>query len=160
MMRRSYTLLYIIALLTGHLLLSACNDGRVYDTYRHVDVEGWERNDTLKFSIGVSQSGLYSLNIGMRTNTSVPFQTLSMVMTRSQKSEPKQHSDTVSCNIVDREGKLLGRNGISSNEVRYHVRDIAMADSDSLFVCISHCMRRESLPGLTEVGLQLVRTNQ
>ena len=35
-----------------------------------------------------------------------------------------------------------------------------MADSDSLFVCISHCMRRESLPGLTEVGLQLVRTNQ
>jgi gliding motility-associated lipoprotein GldH len=108
----------------------------------------------------VSQSGLYSLNIGMRTNTSFPFQTLSMVMTRSQKSEPKQHSDTVSCNIVDREGKLLGRNGISSNEVRYHVRDIAMADSDSLFVCISHCMRRESLPGLTEVGLQLVRTNQ
>ena len=37
-----------LGLLTGivMMILTAC-DGKVYDTYRHTSLEGWERNDTL-----------------------------------------------------------------------------------------------------------------
>ena len=37
-----------IVILTA-MLLTSCNKQKVYDSYQHTPVAGWERNDTLKF---------------------------------------------------------------------------------------------------------------
>ena len=55
-----------LGLLTGivMMILTAC-DGKVYDTYRHTSLEGWERNDTLCYDVAkMAQAGDYLVELG------------------------------------------------------------------------------------------------
>lgn len=157
MKAKSYTLLYIIGSVWTLLLAVSCNDNRVYDHYEHTQLKGWERNDTLTFNIPPVSKGTYQLNIGIRANQDYPFKTISIVMSRKTMPKGIIKNDTIRCKIIEDNGKLAGQNGISSTELRYHVRDLELNQGDSLHITLNHCMRREILPGLSEIGLQLVK---
>ncbi len=61
---------------------------------------------------------------------------------------------------MNKEGSMHGKEGISLNEVRYRLDEIHLNTKDSLVVKIHHCMRRESLPGIANIGIELVRKDK
>ena len=62
--------------------------------------------------------------------------------------------DTVTCELTDDKGKVKG-NGISNYQYVFHVSDRHYHKGDSLHISVRHDMKREILPGITDVGISL-----
>jgi len=139
------------------LSFASCDTGVVYDQYAHTQIEGWEKNDTLVFDVPRMQSsGRYRLEIGMRTNGAFPFTGLSIVVEQTVIPGYKTLTDTLRCRISDEKGNILGQ-GISCFQYNFILSDIDMAKGDSLHVSVRHIMKREILPGVSDVGLKITR---
>ena len=83
-----------LGLLTGivMMILTAC-DGKVYDTYRHTSLEGWERNDTLCYDVTkMAQAGDYLVELGLRTDYDFPFVAITLIV-RPDHSARRHHAE-------------------------------------------------------------------
>lgn len=137
------------------LMLNSCDGGVVYDSYGHVDSDGWDKGDTLFFDVPpVKSSGNYAFSIGLRTNSSFPFMSLSVVVERQINPGNKVYADTLKCRLADEKGHLLGR-GISCYQYDFDIPPVDLRQGDSLRVSVRHIMRRETLPGISDVGLKV-----
>jgi gliding motility-associated lipoprotein GldH len=143
----------LVALLT---MLASCG-GRttVYHHYEHTPVAGWDKNDTLTFTIGpIAESNVFSEEIGLRINGLYPFMSLCLVVDQVRTPGFIIRRDTLSCSLIDQRGNIKGQ-GISRYQYIFHLDDIHLNSNDSLRVSIHHNMKREILPGITDVGVRL-----
>ena len=101
---RKYTLLYIIAALTVVTHLCGCDNRRVYSHYEHLDLNGWERNDTAFFGFRCHESGTYSLDMGFRTNHEFPYKSLSMVVEHIIFPSHSTGHSTIRCSFYEISG--------------------------------------------------------
>lgn len=139
------------------LLFSSCDNGVVYDTYNHTQIEGWEKNDTLVFDVPrLVSSGRYRMEVGLRTNGTFPFTGLSVVVEQTVIPGYKTFTDTLRCRLTDEKGNVLGR-GVSCFQYNFILSDVDLAKGDSLHVRVRHIMKREILPGISDVGLKVTR---
>lgn len=157
--------LFFIAVLS---LLASCTGRKVYDHYEHTPLSGWDSVDDLTYDIpALTDSGRYVTTVGLRINTTYPFQALTLVVEqkvihKGLPTDKKKHyksqtfSDTINCNLFDENGKIKG-NGISYYQFRYRVSEMDLQQGDSLHVTIRHDMRREIMPGISDVGVSLTR---
>lgn len=136
-------------------LTTSCNTRRVYDRYANTPVAGWEKNDTLAFDIPpVKEAGPYTARLGLRTSESYPFTSLTLIVEQHIYPSGTVKADTVRCQITDRRGNASG-NGISFYQYRFDVGETMLQEGDSLHVTIRHDMKREILPGISDVGISL-----
>ena len=156
-MRKSkYTLLYYIGL-CGLLLCMACKSKTIYSHYEHVPISGWEKNDTLSFAIDpIKQDGYYQQTIGIRTNGSYPFMGLTLIIDQTIHPSMEFHSDTLNFELVDEDGNIKGR-GISHYQYIFPLKTLSLQESDSLSINIRHDMKREILPGISDIGITLTK---
>lgn len=148
------TFSYIVLLVTG-LLAASCTGNKVYDKYNHTPVAGWEKNDTLSFDIPrVKTGGLYNAELGLRINNSYPFMGLTLIVTRTIYPKMVVHTDTLNCHLIDKNGNTNGQ-GISYYQYDFPVGYLQLQKGDSLHVTVRHDMKREILPGISDIGLQL-----
>jgi len=137
------------------IIATSCEINTVYDRYEHTPTAGWERNDTLTFYIPpVKREGQYREEIGLRTNGQYPFQSLCLVVEQSVMPRQQPIVDTLFCTLIDRKGNVKGR-GVSVYQYRFHLNTISMNEGDSIRVKIRHNMKREILPGISDVGIRL-----
>ena len=142
-------------LLAMLMAVTACSDGVVYSNYEHTALAGWERNDTLPFSIRpLKESGTYALDLGLRTSAGYPFRRVTMIVEQKVMPSNVTRCDTVTCELTDDKGKVKG-NGISNYQYVFHVSDRHYHKGDSLHISVRHDMKREILPGITDVGISL-----
>lgn len=151
------TLYILFTTVTILAVLSSCDNKVVYDTYNHTPIEGWEKNDTLFFDVPcMRSSGRYRLEVGMRTNGSFPFTGLSIVVEQTVIPGYKTFTDTLKCRLSDDKGNFLGQ-GISCFQYNFILSDINLHEGDSLHVRVRHIMKREILPGISDIGLKVIR---
>lgn len=154
-------LLAYMAAMTAVVVMAACNGGMVYDRYTNTPVSGWEKNDTLYYCVpAVKSGGTYAANLGLRTTDSYPFTSLTLIVEQRKVAADKAVTvvtDTVACQLTDRKGNAAGK-GISYHQYQFPVTKLTLQDGDSLFVSIRHDMKREILPGISDVGFSLTRT--
>ena len=154
-------LLAYMAAMTAVVVMAACNGGMVYDRYTNTPVSGWEKNDTLYYCVpAVKSGGTYAANLGLRTTDSYPFTSLTLIVEQRKVAADKAVTvvtDTVACQLTDRKGNAAGK-GISYHQYQFPVTKLTLKDGDSLFVSIRHDMKREILPGISDVGFSLTRT--
>lgn len=137
--------------------LCACNEGKVYDHYEHTSLNGWEKVDTLKYNVPhLEESGKYSIDIGLRATKGYPYQSITLIMERTVFPSKEVHADTVNCKIVSPKGKVLGR-GVTLNQYHLHIDETYLQKGDSLHINITHNMKREILPGISDVGIEVTR---
>jgi gliding motility-associated lipoprotein GldH len=135
------------------LLLTACMRGVVYDHYEHTVVSGWEKIDTLSYSVPrLAEGGLYDVTLGLRVNSKYPFQSLTLIVEQQAFPSKKTHIDTLNCVLTDKKGKVKG-NGISHFQYNFRVSELHMEANDSLQITVRHDMKREILPGISDVGI-------
>ena len=157
------TLLYIIALMVITMGAASCSDPRTYDRYESVSLQGWSRKDTLTFDIPRQWEGNYQLDLCLRAAQTYPYRNISMIIERKviyyrqRKKREKTYNDTINCEIVNDKGILAGQKGITSTEIRQAITSFRLNRNDSMHVTIHHIMNHESLPGISDVGIRLLK---
>lgn len=156
MQKRVYTLLYnIVSVVMTAAVAVSCATDTVYYSYAHTPVAGWEKNDTLTFNIsGMAAPGTYSQQVGLRMTSTFPFTSISLIVEQRIMPRDKVLTDTIKCPITDIRGNFLG-DGISSFQYMFPLREVTLNKKDSIHVSIRHNMKREILPGVSDIGLKM-----
>ena len=158
MANSKHTLLYIAALALFCALLTACDQKAVYYHYEQTPLTGWDKNDTLSFVIGpLSVSGRYMEEVGLRISGEYPFTGLNLIVEQRNKSKQLLRVDTLVCNLINEQGNAKGR-GVSQFQYLFPLFTMDLQEGDELFVTVRHDMKRDILPGISDVGLRLVRS--
>lgn len=153
-MRRNI-LLFFIALLS--FVFIACETSTVYYHFESTPISGWERNDTLKFSVpALKVAGGYHEDISLRLNSDYPFMGLTLIVDQTVFPGRRHVSDTVNCRVVDQDGNVKGR-GIGFYEYDYPLTHLKLNAGDSLQINVRHNMKREILPGVADIGIKVTR---
>lgn len=149
--------IYIIWCVCVVMGFISCDTHTPYFHYNHTPIDGWEKNDTLTYDISpLTIGGEYYTSIGLRVNGAFPFTKLYLVMEQDIIPSMRHKVDTVCFQITNSEGRYNG-DGISHYQYTMPVdRDFLQAN-DSLHITIRHCMKRDILPGISDVGVRLDR---
>lgn len=142
-------------MLLASCVISSCNGRKVYDKYVHTPIAGWEKNDMLTFDIPrVKTKGTYSTDIGLRIFNSYPFTGVTLVIERRVFPSAISRKDTLRCTLTDNAGQRIG-NGVNYYQYAFGLPDIKLKEGDSLHITVRHDMKREILPGISDVGISL-----
>ena len=153
-MRNNILLVMMIA-----LGMASCDRQTVYHHFEHVPDNEWEKIDTLKFEIGpVIETGTYHEAVELRINEQFPF--LGMNITVEQTIKPRgiilsQHKD---CELINTDGSHKG-SGISFFQSQFPLDDIDLQQGDTLCISVFHSMKRDIMPGISDIGIRLSRAH-
>ena len=148
--------LKFLLLATG-LMLCACGRQKIYSHFEHVSDTGWEKVDTIVFNIPpVAESGIYQEALEIRIDNTYPFQSLTMEVTQTIFPENKVETHNKVCQLIDQNGNMKGA-GVSLFAYTFPFNDIQLNRGDSLYITIVHCMKREIMPGVVDVGVTLTK---
>ena len=137
--------------------LVACNNNKVYDRYEHTSTAGWERNDTLQYSVpSIKTEGIYKSSVGLRLTDDYPFTAVTLIVDRHIVGRGILVSDTINCQLTDSHGNAASK-GISYHQYKFDIRPIKLQSGDSLQIGIRHYMKCEILPGISDVGITMSR---
>ncbi|MBQ9671765.1 MAG: gliding motility lipoprotein GldH [Prevotella sp.] len=151
--RTALSILWITVALT----MVGCNRKTIYSRYQPTPLEGWEPNDRLTFSIEpMKTAGCYEEIVGLRTTSDYPFMRLTLIVEQELFPTHQLMVDTIDVPIVDEDGAILG-NGVSTFQYTFPLRRLDLNQGDSLQVSIHHFMKRELLPGISDVGFAVAR---
>lgn len=145
-------LLLAAVLLAG---TASCDVRPVRYAYRPTPVSGWEPKDTLSFPIDtIAHAGRYVLSVGVRTTARFPFQSLWLVVKQQWRRPARERLDTVVCRFTNAAGDPVSR-GLSLNQYEFTVDTVSLGPGSCGHVSVRHIMRREILPGVSDVGVIL-----
>jgi gliding motility-associated lipoprotein GldH len=135
--------------------LTSCDRLPIYSHYEPTPITGWEKNDTICFGIPpVKEAGYYKEELGLRINEDYPFLGLCLIVQQTVLPSGYCHYDTLNCHLIDKKGTIRGT-GINHYQYTFHVNTIRLAEGDSLHILVKHNMKREIMPGITDVGMQI-----
>lgn len=153
-MRKQLVFVFMAAML---IMLAACNRRLVYDKYVSTPVAGWEKNDTLSFEISpVDSAASYQSYLGLRITDAYPFTALTLIVEQHVYPRDEIKIDTVHCQITDDRGNATG-NGLSYHQYKFPITLMQLQHGDSIHVRVRHDMKREILPGVSDIGMSLRR---
>lgn len=145
--------------LTQIATLQSCETDVIYDRYEHIETECWDRSDTLFYNIPpVKKTGSYAFTVGLRTDSDFPFIGLGMVVERVVKPGNIVVKDTLKCIVADNKGNITGR-GTGCYQYDYGIPPVSLHRGDSLHIIVRHIMRRETLPGVKDIGIKMTTTD-
>lgn len=145
----------MIVLLSLMLMVTACNDDRVYSQFVHTGVEGWDKHEPITFGIDtVQQTGLYALSLGMRASREYPFKNLQVALEYTVFPRQQKQQEVINITVSDNDGNMLGH-GISLYEYDLPIQKFNLNKGDSIAVTVRHNMKRETLPGIVDIGMTL-----
>ena len=147
----------ITLVLAVGLLFCGCTRQKIYSRFQHVSETGWEKVDTIAFDVPpVTESGTYREDLELRIDTTFPFQSLTLKVNQTIFPEGRHESYTKNCPLIDKNGNIKGA-GVSLFLYTYPFNDIQLNRGDSLHITVIHCMKREIMPGVTDIGISLTR---
>ena len=146
------------------LLLAAfasCTESTAFKDYRDLPSEGWQAKDTLTFQVDtIRRAAPYEVILGIRTSSAhaYPFQQLTLVAEQEWKVADKDsvysQKDTLDITLTNELGEAQG-NGISNYEYVLPLPQLHLQPGDQGRIRIYHLMRRPTLSGITNVGLEI-----
>ena len=141
------------------LMLWGCRQQVAYHQFRHIYEPGWDKTDTLYFDISPLSDGSYRLDAELRSDKDYPFQKLMMEVEQTVYPSMRRYHDVIGCELISETGLIKG-DGISYFQYQFLVRNLSLREGDSIHICLTHKMKREIMPGVTDVGVRLSRTDQ
>ena len=105
---------------------TSCDTNTPYYHYAHTPIDGWEKNDTLRYDVQpLKKGGEHKITVALRLNGAYPF-------------------------------RFTG-NGISYYQYTVPVCQEHFMENDSIHITIRHAMKRDILPGISDIGVKLER---
>lgn len=134
-------------------LFSGCGRSTAYHSFRHIGNNAWNNRDTISFSLdSLPDNATYDFLIELRTNFSYPYQSIWLAVEREMRNPHLILRDTAECLLNnDRENRNLP--GIHSHTHSIPLNPIPLYKGQTGRIRVIHLMRRETLPGISDVGL-------
>ena len=155
----SYCLLstsIFLYLLLSSMILS-CTGSTVFHSYKPLPREGWERRDTVCFSLPkATEDTDATLTIGLRTVAHVGLQDIVLAVEQASETGDDSRCDTIRYPLADAEGNALAR-GVNSHQYEDRQLPLRLQSGKECHIRIRHLMTREVIPGITEVGIRVDR---
>lgn len=137
-------------------LAAGCRRNAAAYQYGSVSVNGWEPGDTVVLYVPpLEQGGAYAMQLGLRTSNTVPYPFRELwLMVKQEWASGQTFADTLQCTLATPAGDASGK-GVALNQYEFPLPVRQLAKGDSARICINHIMRRDLLPGITDVGIRL-----
>ena len=87
---------------------------------------------------------------------SIFFTKTPLIVDQTAVKSGKNYRDTLNCKLIDHNGNVKGQ-GVSHYQYEFKLATIPLEAEDSLHITIRHDMKREMLPGITDIGVTLIR---
>lgn len=137
------------------LLTASCEQRTVLHAYKPTAIEGWEKNDSLIFPVdSLPRTGRYNLMLGLRTTSAYPYQEVWIIVDTRLRQPRFEHSDTLHCQLVNAKGDIRGR-GVSTYQYDFPLDAKYLLRGQRGQIRIHHMMKREILPGISDVGIEI-----
>lgn len=135
------------------LAVAACTPMHVYSHFEHVGIQGWDKGDTLTYTIIPQQAASCQLQLDLRITNIYPYTQLTLATSVRHSASPDVYTGTVTIDVTDDEGLTQGR-GISVLQYSTKLPSVeALSATDTLTVTVAHTMSRRLLPGISDVGI-------
>ena len=151
------TLNFTAAVLAVSLLgmLAGCGSGPVASDAAPVDPAGWSSKDTVRLQFDVTApEHRHDLQFGLRHNQDYPFSNLYLFV-RLTYPNGKTLTDTLACPLACPDGTWYGDGGEWVDHRIGYKRGVAFPLEGSYRLDIVHAMRRDPLPGISDVRFAL-----
>ena len=136
----------------------ACTGGTIFHSYKPLPDEGWERNDTVCFDLPQQTEDISgTLTVGLRTKTNIGIQDIVLAVEQCTENAKVLRCDTVHCPLTDAEGDAL-TSGVNIHHYETRPLPIHMQKGQRSTIRIHHLMRRETISGITDLGIKLDKT--
>ena len=148
-----YTL-YCVCIVMGFI---SCDTNTPYYHYAHTPIDGWEKNDTLRYDVQpLKKGGEHQITVALRLNGAYPFRKLYLIMEQDIYPRLQYKTDTICFDVTSKEGRFTG-NGISYYQYTVPVCREHFIENDSIHITIRHAMKRDILPGISDIGIKSER---
>lgn len=146
-------------------LLASCHTDTRYHVYQAVPGEnGWKNSDSLLFLLPPElEAGEYGMEIGIRHTGGYPYRDIWISVTQVDSDSLPSHTDTLHLYLADEEGRWGHEGAVGGLYQSVYVREKPVkltADSLGRSFRIAHLMRRNPLPGISDVGVRLFLTRR
>lgn len=145
-MKHSLTLF----LMAWMLAAISCKQNTIYHSYRPVEPAGWEKNDTLFYTLQqpIANSGDHCLSIGIRHKDSYEYQDIWLVV----------NTDTVHLQLADPSGYWHGKGIGELRQYTHHPIPVPNHRGDTIReIRITHIMQDNPLKGIHDIGIEISR---
>lgn len=128
------------------LLTISCQNSTIYHSYQPVEKTGWNKNDTLVYSLPQAlPNQFYQYEIGIRHKDSYPYRDIWLTI----------NQDTVHLYLADTTGYWKGRGIGNTRQATFPIR-LSLPSQDSIREFrIHHIMQDQPLNGILDVGLKI-----
>lgn len=149
-----------ILILIVSLLLVGCQGDIVYTVFKSLPNVGWEVDSSLCYQPVITDSVAdYQMLITIRHTDVYPYQNLWLFVDIEQDSLLLTR-DTIECYMANERGEWLG-GGLTVHELPLLYSDnYQFANSGEYQISITQGMREDTLVGIKEVGVKIIRNEQ
>lgn len=149
-----------ILILIVSLLLVGCQGDIVYTVFKSLPNVGWEADSSLCYQPVITDSVAdYQMLITIRHTDVYPYQNLWLFVDIEQDSLLLTR-DTIECYMANERGEWLG-GGLTVHELPLlYSENYQFSNSGEYQISITQGMREDTLVGIKEVGVKIIRNEQ
>ncbi|MDT8400796.1 MAG: gliding motility lipoprotein GldH [Bacteroidales bacterium] len=151
--------LLLTALLLASSIVFSCNTGSIYSESEKIPDYTWDAGNIITFMAPVTDtSNAYDVNLLLRTASSYPYRNLFLFI---KTTSPDAYSikDTVEYFLADEKGDWYGTGLGDINELSVPFKaNVLFPEKGTYVFSIQHGMREQNLEGVTDIGLQIIKT--
>lgn len=140
------------------ILLAACQSNTMYHSYQPVSPEGWNKSDTLVYSLPDSfPVGKYELQIGIRYQESYPYRDIWLEISHNMQDTLNYKTDTLQLFLTDKMGNKIGNSpgGLYQCILPYKGTFPISQKGSARTFRISQIMKDNPLKGISDIGIQI-----
>lgn len=142
----------------GAMLCAACIRGTILHHFEHVDPDGWNRYDTLRYSLPpIPQAGLYDFSVDLRYANAFAYEGIRVVAETCLRRPPVARRDTLYLKTADEHGIPVGQ-GLNLLQLSTPLYTLRLQPGQKGTIRLYHLMRLETMPDIREVGLKITET--
>ncbi|NLZ73918.1 MAG: gliding motility lipoprotein GldH [Bacteroidales bacterium] len=137
------------------LFIMCTTSNVIYHSFQSINPKGWEKQDTIHFSIPIETEEQLLLEIEIRHITDYKYKELKLALTHNLMDSTTTKTDSLSITLANDEGRWKGI-GIGSI---FQIKD-TLCITNRTFpgnykIDISHLMQKESIPGIHDIGVRI-----
>lgn len=144
-------------MLTAIMLTAGCDRNTLLHTYQPLADNCWDRKDTITFVLPeLTQDDNGSMLIGLRLTNDFPYEQLVLSVEQDFRHPTVHQADTLFYKLTDERGEFT-EEGVSWFQFESLGLPIELKKGQTGEIRIRHLMNRETLPGVTDVGIHIIR---
>lgn len=135
------------------MIMCACSTDRRYSHFINIPNDGWNREDELIYELPKSEyKGKDNLMLMIRSNSSYPYNNLSLIISQKTIPSGKQRIDTMRIKLTNAED--TNKQGLVTYQQNIPIDGLYHKQNDSTTVTIRHYMRSETIHGIKDIGIE------